>query len=218
MNSSERPSQVVIVASGKDIAGTIENFMKNLPITYLHTLEVGQSFQKKIGISLLRPTIDWVMLLDDDLLVTKSTIKIARESITELDVNHLAGVGMRVTDPGTKTKIRIIIKQLLKYRLGKISKLGIPTHYMGSKKVKTEWLNGASIWKLSALKKYDMPLLNSKHAALEDAIFSTSIGQNKNLIYVPEIIVSQQQNLSLNLYSLDRFKYMTLWNTYFCLH
>jgi hypothetical protein len=209
------PNQVVIVASGEDIDGMIKNFGSMLPITYRYTREVGQSFQKKLGISLFEPDIDWVMLLDDDLLVDESTIKIAKETIGCLDSDRVVGIGMNVSDPETRPKIRIVIKQLMKYRLGKISKFGIPTHYMGFEKVKTQWLNGASIWKLSVLTRYELPFLNSKHAALEDAIFSSSLSEEFDLLYIPEITLSQQIVPNLNVFSLDRFKYMTLWNTYF---
>jgi hypothetical protein len=209
------PKQIVVVASGEDIVELIKNFSSVLPITYRFTREIGQSFQKKIGISLFQSNIDWVMLLDDDLLVNESTIKLAKKEIDFFNSNSLAGIGMNVLEPEVKQKFRFRIIQLMNYKLGRISKFGNVTHYMGHKRIKTEWLNGASIWKLSVLLSYDMPLLNSKHAALEDVIFSARVGTQLDLVYSPEIVVTQQFVTNLNLYSLDRFKYMTLWNAYF---
>jgi|LakMenE01Jun11ns_1017448.scaffolds.fasta_scaffold9920414_2 glycosyltransferase involved in cell wall biosynthesis len=214
-NSRELPNQIVVVASGQDVEELIKKCSSGLPITYLYTKETGQSFQKNIGISLFDPNIDWVMLVDDDLILDKSTIKNAKATINSLHSNSVAGIGMRVSEPESRTKLRIRIKHLFKYRLGKISKFAIATHYMGSIKIKTEWLNGASIWKLSVLKQYELPFFHSKHAALEDVIFSSRVNENFELLYDPAIIVSQQIIPNFNSYSFDRFKYMTLWNAYF---
>ena len=67
--SVDRISQVTIVSSGENISEIINNHRPYLPLTYFHSEISGQIAQKMKGIELISSKTDWVLFLDDDLVI-----------------------------------------------------------------------------------------------------------------------------------------------------
>ena len=76
-------------------------------------------------------------------------------------------------------------------------KSGHNVAYLSSKfPIYTQWLNGASMWKFSALGKYDNELEGLKRSLGEDLIFSYEVSKNHKLIYCPNAKILFQDPLS----------------------
>ena len=70
------PDKIVIVYSGEDISSLIFQYQKNLNIQIIYSPISSQSVQKSLGIKSLSGDYNWVLFLDDDLVLESNTIKI----------------------------------------------------------------------------------------------------------------------------------------------
>lgn len=213
LNSKLLPDEIVVVSSGQNIEKVIKS--AKLKINYIHVETSGQSFQKKKGISSFSKRIDWVLMLDDDLLLRRETLVNLKESIMKEVPMQSVGIGSRIIyNHETKRSINSIITARLS-KPGKIYKSGRVSPYDGSNKITTEWLNGASAWKKEMLDKYDLPVLTSKYAAYEDVIFSSHISSKERIIYDPQIeLISQEANKTARNFDLDQLRFIIFWNAY----
>ena len=220
--STVRPEQIVIVASGVDIASQLEGFNLILPITYLHTEIPGQINQKKLGISLLNPGVEWCLFLDDDLELHSKAIEIAFREVGKYELEHVAGIGfsLPVTSRGVNSSRTVIllatILGLKTAPLGRVLKSGHATSYMQSENtIQTEWLNGASMWRTELLPHYGHGLPSTKYAACEDLIFSFPLNKFGKLLYVPDSRLSFQDDEITDFDSFEVIKAATFWRYYF---
>ena len=213
LNSELQPDEIVVVSSGRNIEKVIKSV--KLEINYVHVETSGQSFQKKKGISSFSKRIDWVLMLDDDLLLRSETLVNLKESIMKEVPIQTVGIGSRIIyNHETKKSIYSIITARLN-KPGKIHKSGRVSPYDGSNKITTEWLNGASAWKRETLDNYDLPILTSKYAAYEDVIFSSSISKRERIIYDPKIeLISQEETKTAKDIDSDQLRLIVFWNAY----
>ncbi len=221
-SSTVRPEQIVIVASGMDIFSQLGEFNSILPITYLHTEIPGQINQKKIGISLLYPGVEWCLFLDDDLELHSNAVEIAFKEIVRDKLQNVVGIGfsLPVTSRGVNSSKAVVflatVLGLSTKPLGKVLKSGHATSYLQSENtIQTEWLNGASMWRTELLSHYGQGLPSTKYAACEDLIFSFPLNKYGKLIYVPDSKLSFQDDDFTDFDSFEVIRAATFWRYYF---
>jgi len=200
--SKSLPQQIVIVASGIDISLEIFQFKEQLPITYIFSKQGGQVYQKKLGLANINPEIEWVVFLDDDVLVQRDTFESAFESIefSERTQNeHIIGVGFGITPTSRATSARGLVRVmgyiflLYKNKPGLVLSSGHATSYQESDRfVFTEWLNGVSMWRRENSMRYCSTKINPKYAACEDLIFSYPESKLGKLLFLPQSRVTYQ--------------------------
>jgi hypothetical protein len=212
-NSKLLPDEIVIVSSGQNIEKVIKNV--RIEVNYIHVDTSGQSFQKKMGISSFSKGIDWIFMLDDDLLLRRETLTNLKESIINEVPKKTVGIGSRIIYQNeTKKRLGNVLIQRLN-KPGKVNKSGRVSPYDVSRKITTEWLNGASAWKREMLDHYDLPYLTSKYAAYEDVIFSSRVATNNRIIYDPKVeLISQDRIKTAKSLNLDQLRMIVLWNAY----
>jgi glycosyltransferase involved in cell wall biosynthesis len=215
-NSLLKPLEVIIISSGEEISNIVSKHANSFKIKHFHTVLVGQSNQKKIAFEYLDEKSKWVFFLDDDLEITPTTINRVIERIVEVDGVNVDGIGTKLlTSPDKFLKpLRLVSSFSLPLGKGKIMNSGKANKYMFRKRIETEWLNGASVWRKSSLINYNIPILNSRYAAYEDVIFSTNVAKHSKLLYEPSIEVIEQTSHSQPTVNLAQFKYITLWTGY----
>jgi glycosyltransferase involved in cell wall biosynthesis len=189
---THKPVEIVVSSSGRDISTVIGLYKNSLNLVHIVSEVSSQIFQKKQAILNLSNKADWVVFLDDDVLVKDSTIDEAFRCY-ELhgDKEEIAGVGFAIENLDiTRSGYP---KKFYSKKLGRVLKSGHNVGYLSSvKPIYTEWLNGASMWRYSELYKYDNELESLKRALAEDLIFSYSVSKENKLIYCPSAVVRFQ--------------------------
>jgi glycosyltransferase involved in cell wall biosynthesis len=220
--STLKPEQVIVVSSGQDIGSVIDKYSKALPIIHSHTDEIGQIAQKRIGVGLIAQNITWCVFLDDDLLLGQSALEIAMSTAKSYNPTEVIGIGLGtpVTSRGINLPVYLEILarsfKLSSNLPGKVLNSGHASSYLQSESViETQWLNGASIWKVEQAKNYGRDLPSTPYAACEDLIFSYPLSKQGTLIYVPHAKVSFQDNELSNFDSLEVFSAATAWRLFF---
>jgi glycosyltransferase involved in cell wall biosynthesis len=221
-NSSIKPSQIVVVASGVDIKESLSIFKDSLPITYLHTELIGQIAQKKLGVSLVVNTTDWCLFLDDDLEISHNAVEVALE---EANLHHQGGVhGIGFSLPVTTRTLSVNIFVSFVAKLfgidlskpGSVEKNGHANSYLQARTVvQTQWLNGASMWRTSCIYGYGEGIPSTRYAACEDLIFSYPISKNGKLIYVPTAKLNFQDSELSDFDGIDVMRAAAYWRFYF---
>jgi glycosyltransferase involved in cell wall biosynthesis len=221
-SSNRKPHQVIIVASGDDIWPTIAYFSNSLPITYKHTTSRGQIAQKKIGISLMIPTAEWCLFLDDDLLLTPNTLDNAFEVVSSNTTSEVIGVGLslpsttRARNANWILRITADIFGIKSNPPGTVFRNGHASSYLEQEKVvQTQWLNGASLWKSEYLATYGKGLPSTGYAACEDLIFSYPLSKLGKLIYAPNAKLQFQENELSDFDSVGVMEAAAYWRFYF---
>jgi glycosyltransferase involved in cell wall biosynthesis len=219
---SRKPQQIIIVASGEDISTTIAEFSGLLPISYKHTQSIGQIAQKKIGISMLIPTTEWCLFLDDDLLLTHSAIDDAFNAVDSHTAGEVIGVGLSLPPTTRASDVNVFLRSAANFfgiranQPGKVFKNGHAASYLQEKRVfETQWLNGASLWRLEFLDTYGRGFPSTSYAACEDLIFSYPLGKLGKLIYAPSAKLQFQVSELSNFDSLSLMKASAYWRFYF---
>jgi glycosyltransferase involved in cell wall biosynthesis len=220
--STLKPEQVIVVSSGQDIGSVIKKYSKELPITHSHTNAIGQIAQKRIGVGLIAQNITWCVFLDDDLLLHESALEIAMSTAHSYTRTEVIGIGLStpVTSRGINLPAYLeILARLFKLSSnlpGKVLSSGHASSYLQSDSIiETQWLNGASIWKVERAKDYGRDLPSTPYAACEDLIFSYPLSKQGTLIYVPSAKVDFQDTEVSNLDSLEIFKAASIWRLFF---
>jgi len=205
------PKNVVIVSSGSSITSTIAGHA-NLNITHHHISEYGQIRQKMIGIKLIPQDVDWVLFLDDDLLLDSSSTKHLFDFIRRTNQSNLLGLGLSdssVTEFDRK-------KFLPRRKPGSVTQSGINVSYMSCKDpVQTSWLNGASMWSKQAVDMYHFDYLDSRYSICEDLIFSYSMSKLGALYYVPNAKFQFQSDVKKHVEDFEIFSARAYWKYYF---
>lgn len=220
--STRLPKQVVVVASGQEVAQILDKFSKSLEITYLHTAETGQIAQKRIGVELVSKEVDWCLFLDDDLILEESAIDLALCAARSYKKRDIIGIGLSLPPLSRSLNVPKVNKKLLElFNLssshpGKVLQSGYATSYLQETSViETQWLNGASMWKLEHAKNYGIGLPSTPYAACEDLIFSYPLSKQGTLIYVPESKLRFQESQLSDFDSLEVLRAASYWRYYF---
>jgi glycosyltransferase involved in cell wall biosynthesis len=224
-NSTVKPAEVVIVSSGDDITGVLEEFSSALNLKHEHSEMYGQANQKKIGIKLLAQELDWVVFLDDDLIVLPECLENAIQEVADFEASsdeRITGVGLALPATSRASEsnrvLRLIGRGFLisNMKPGLVAKNGHAASYLECREtLTTQWLNGASMWRRDSVDFYGKDLVSTKYAACEDLIFSYSRLQGNNLIYAPHASVSFQEVEVTNFESSLVFETAALWRLYF---
>ncbi len=221
-SSTIKPNQIIIVASGEDIKNHLKPFRDSFEITYQYTQIVGQIAQKKIGIDLINEEINWCLFLDDDLTVDHRALEFALEAVNSRFAAEVVGVGFSL--PATS---RAQSASPLTLRMGnlfgiqnsapgKVLRNGHATSYLQLEEItRTDWLNGASMWRKSVLNTYGLGIPSTKYAACEDLIFSYPLREKGELIYAPKAKLHFQDDEFSDFNSLFVFESASYWRYYF---
>lgn len=210
-NLSILPSEIVISSSGENIEHILEKFTTLLKITHVHSQISGQVHQKKIGLKNFKENLEWIAFFDDDIILMHDSIKnIFCDINSSPNADKIVGAGFSdsgfISPRNSKTyhffsKI-FFSSQLV---LGIVNRSGYNSSYMGAEEtLETNWLNGASIWKIEHALSYNVKLDTVPHAIGEDLIFSYRINKYGTLLFSPRSTFifqsSSAKNISLNFY------------------
>lgn len=214
--NTQGADQIIVVSSGHLIDDVAKPYI-NLPNwEFFHLNEIGQSAQKKFGISKIHSKSEWVIFLDDDVTISDTFIEDVESRLADFELDHVVGVGFKLAlnspmNLGIKSNfLRIILSATRSHGLA--CRLGIFLPYRFSRdKIQVQWLNGVSMWHKKTLDLYELPFYNSKYAALEDVIFSQNARRVGKLMYEPNLILRDQNPLFSQSPNLMQLKYYTLW-------
>lgn len=220
--SSRLPKQVVVIASGQNVAHILDEFSKSFEMTYLHTAAIGQIAQKRIGVELVSNEVEWCLFLDDDLILEESTIDLALNSARSYKKKDIIGIGLslpplsRSLNASKLTNKLLELLKLSSSQPGRVLQSGHATSYLQEASItETQWLNGASLWRLEHAKNYGIDLPSTPYAACEDVIFSYPLSKKGTLIYVPESKLRFQESQLSDFNSLEVLKAASYWRYYF---
>ena len=220
--STRLPKQVVVVASGQNVAHILDEFSKSLEITYLHTEVTGQIAQKRLGVELVSKEVEWCLFLDDDLILEESAIDLALSAARSYEKKDIIGIGLSLPPLSRALNASKVNKKLLglfklsSSRPGEVLSSGHATSYLQETSVtETQWLNGASMWKLEHAKNYGIDLPSTPYAACEDLIFSYPLSKQGVLIYVPESKLRFQESQLSDFDSFEVLRAASYWRYYF---
>lgn len=223
---SHLPEQVVIVSSGQEISKVVKRFSGKVNITHEHLMSYGQIRQKTFGIRKIFDNVEWVLFLDDDLILRPDTLTKLENFLFSLKENpheQVIGIGLKIPSSShlrNSRRRRLIAKLFLldSKKPGSVLKSGHPVDYLTSGGVlKTQWLNGISVWRADVLGSYNFDFLDSKYSAFEDVIFSFRQNSNGSLIFNPEIEIDLQTDQSTDLSRKDIFLAASFWRLKFIL-
>jgi len=114
------PQQIVVVASGTDIVPEISTYKDKLNIDYIFSEVVGQVSQKKLGLKVINPEIDWVVFLDDDVIVCPDTFSSAFKAMNSSEIDQdieISGVGFGISSTSRANKMGKLSKFLARFFL-----------------------------------------------------------------------------------------------------
>ena len=191
-----KPTEVVVCSSGRDITNLIQQYESVLNLVHVVSDVASQVYQKKLAILNLTKEVEWVAFFDDDVILKADSIDEAFNTLENDKCKDLiAGIGFSIENIDLMQTG--ILGKIHRNRLGQVLKSGHNVAYLSSKfPIYTQWLNGASMWKFSALGKYDNELEGLKRSLGEDLIFSYEVSKNHKLIYCPNAKILFQDPLS----------------------
>jgi glycosyltransferase involved in cell wall biosynthesis len=199
VDSSEHISEIIIVSSGVPVDYVIKNYLKVLNINYIKSSISNQSYQKKLGVDSLTPNDNWVLFLDDDVIVPPSTVSLlVSKYLSNQTYENVCGFGLSLSNNSSKSmpfilRIFLSLVGLYSSKPGKILRSGHAQEYKNStREVKTQWLNGLSIWEKKVAKSYKPINTEESYSAYEDVNFSYQVSKEHILLFVPKLIVFDQ--------------------------
>jgi glycosyltransferase involved in cell wall biosynthesis len=199
VDSSEQISQIIIVSSGVPVDYIIKNYLKVLNINYIKSSISNQSYQKKLGVDSLTPNDNWVLFLDDDVIVPSRTINLlVSKYLSNQTYENVCGIGLSLSKNPSRSlpfllRIFLSFVGLYSSKPGKILRSGHAQEYRSStREVKTQWLNGLSIWKKVVAKSYQPINTEESYSAYEDVHFSYRVSKEHALLFAPKLIVFDQ--------------------------
>ncbi len=206
------PKMLVIVSSGMDISHIIEKHQK-LSVLHKRISQRGQIRQKMFGIPEIPKDVDWVLFLDDDLVLEpSSTVNLLKFLSSHQDAASVIGLGLADSS-------RVDTKSLSffsKIKAGTVSKSGKNFDYMSSRvPIQTSWLNGASMWRRNQVDKYFFEYLDSNYSICEDLIFSYSRSKSGSMYFVPDARFNFQSNVIPTVNDFEIFRARAYWKYYF---
>jgi len=211
--SAKRINQVTIVSSGIDVSGVINSHQTFIPINHFHSKISGQIAQKIKGIELIPSNTEWVMFLDDDVIVSEYSIdRLIDNYLTNPDYKDVAGFGLNLNNielrrPKALANLFLKIVGLYSGTPGAVLKSGHAEKYLGSTgAIYTQWLNGLSVWRYDQLKNYNPKFSRIDYAAYEDVFFSYRISKQHKLLFTNDVQAYSQTFEKFSSLSAQQFK------------
>ena len=222
--STTKPKFVVLISSGHPIHNIVSKYMDKLKIDYFHSEITGQVNQKKIGIARLQKEIPWVVFLDDDLLLSPNCLEKAFETLSHHNSSgeNIVGIGLGLT-PTARLKRSSRVQNLVGSALrlssgspGRVISSGQGVSYLeNTEPIFTQWLNGASIWRIESALDYTSLVPSTRYAACEDLVFSYQQSKKGKLLFAPEARVTFQVKEPNNYNSGQVIISATAWRYFF---
>jgi glycosyltransferase involved in cell wall biosynthesis len=214
--------QIIVSFSGQQLLNVIEKFSDLLPIKFIES-SPGQINQKINAISSLDKNIDWVVFSDDDVVYPWDFFKILKSVVREQNIKDVIGIGFKINSYSKKVKfISRIFNSLFRIQSGSPGSVrpnGECIHYSnGNISLETQWLNGASAWRISEALAYSSAVPSTKYAAYEDAIFSHSRSACGKLMFIPTLQINYSDAESLNRITCSSFKPVFYWKLMFVIN
>lgn len=210
--STFMPGQVVIVYNGVDILGEVDNFKEILNIHIIHSDIASQSVQKSIGIQYIDQKFEWVLFMDDDLLLQSNTLEYLMINYAfNKSFDKFAGFGLNIVNghyikQSPITKFVLFNSSLYSLRPGSITKSGHPQSYMNAETdTEVDWLNGISLWSSKVLNFYTPPRNPLSYAAYEDVCFSFQVRKYAKLLFVNKAYVFHQQIVEKKVFTIQQY-------------
>lgn len=194
------PKKILIVSSGSNISHLKSKDFQNIDLEIIHSDISGQSIQKSIGINLLSNNYEWILFLDDDVILESSTLEILyNEYITNPIFKSYLGFGLGITNRGARNQNRAFKYVLRQFNLfsdtpGSITKSGHAQSYLDhGAQIEVDWLNGISAWNSKVLFNYSSQQTPIPYSAYEDVAFSYKVSKNHKLLFIPRAKVRNQK-------------------------
>ena len=212
--SSNLPNKVVIVYSGKDITPVTSSFLKKINLELIYSAVASQMYQKSIGIKALGNTHNWVLFLDDDVVLEVNTIeRMYSEYLVNSMFADFAGFGLSIINRSTR-QINSFTLRILKFlnlyssTPGTVSKSGHAQSYLDHPvEIEVKWLNGISVWKSKVLFQYPIIQTDNTYSAYEDVNFSYKVSKNNKLLFAPKAKVVNQNTEGQTPLTINQFVY-----------
>ena len=212
-SSEKRISHVTIVSSGIDVSGVVNSHQACLPINHFNSEISGQIVQKIKGIELIPSNTEWVMFLDDDVIMPEYSIdRLIDNYLTNSDYKDVAGFGLNLNNielrqPRALANLFLKIVGLYSGTPGAVLKSGHAEKYLGSTEtIYTQWLNGLSVWRYDQLKNYNPKFARIDYAAYEDVFFSYRISKQHKLLFTNDVDAYSQTFENFSSLSARQFK------------
>ena len=212
--STNLPNKVVIVYSGKDITSVTSSFQKKINLELIYSAVASQMYQKSIGIKALGNTHNWVLFLDDDVVLEVNTIeRMCSEYLANSMFADFAGFGLSISNRSTR-KIHSFTLRILKFlnlyssTPGTVTKSGHAQSYLDHPvEIEVQWLNGISVWKSEVLFQYPIIQTDNTYSAYEDVNFSYKVSKNNKLLFAPKAKVVNQNTEGQTPLTINQFIY-----------
>ena len=211
--SSLLPGKVVIVYSGTDISQTVNKYLSHINIEVIYSLIASQVAQKLIGIKSLDLKTDWVLFLDDDVILPMDSLSIlVKDYLKNPNFKDVYGFGLKIVNLEFR---KLTFKQQFFLRLfdlysdksGSVLASGHVQSYQELlNDTETQWLNGISAWKFKTLKDYNTGFSKIDYAAYEDVIFSYRVSKSNRLFFASSVSVINQNIESSSPLKFTQFK------------
>ena len=197
--STVMPERVIIVYSGIDISHNVQPYKSNFNLQIVPSSVSSQVFQKKLGLAFLPAECEWVLFLDDDVILESETIEVLfRKYVDDDKYIEYVGFGLAIRDRKYR-KINILIKLFLylvkiySFTPGYVTKGGHPQIYLNLKvSSQVQWLNGISLWHRSQVIQYEQVENTAEYSAYEDVMFSYKISRNRKILFASDVYVQDQ--------------------------
>lgn len=198
-NSTRLPGNVIVVYNGINIESVIEKFNTLFQLMVIKSETASQVYQKKLGLRALPPGCEWVLFLDDDVVIEPDSIELLYERyILNASYSHYGGFGLAIKNRvyrNTNWLVKNILyaMKLHSFSPGDVTISGHPQSYLSQGNVcEVKWLNGLSVWSRKVIDQYfDIPII-SDYAAYEDVIFSYKVGRKYKLLFASDVFVLDQ--------------------------
>ena len=211
--SIKRISQVTIVSSGIDVSRVVDPHRIFLPINCFDSEISGQIAQKIKGIELIPLNTEWVMFLDDDVVMPEYSIdNLIDNYLTNPAYKDVVGFGLNLKNielkrPSALINLFLKVVRLYSATPGAILKSGHAEKYLGSTvAIYTQWLNGLSVWRYDQLENYKPNFTRIDYAAYEDVLFSYRISKQHKLLFINDVQVYSQTFEKFTSLSASQFK------------
>jgi len=212
--SSNLPGKILVVYSGADITSVTSFFEDKVNLELIYSTVASQMYQKSLGIKALGNTYNWVLFLDDDIVLEVSTIeRMYSEYLDNSKFADFAGFGLSILNRSTREynsfTLRILgLLKLYSNTPGAVTKSGHAQSYLDHpEEIEVKWLNGISVWKSKALCHYPVISVENTYSAYEDVNFSYNVSKNYKLLFAPKAKVINQSTESQTPLTINQFVY-----------
>jgi GT2 family glycosyltransferase len=152
-----------------------------------------------VGLNLLSNECEWVLFLDDDIVIEQNSIETLFEKYVNNDeYSEYAGFGLAIRNRKYRelnifVKAFLFVTKLFSFIPGTLTKGGHPQPYLDHQESRrVEWLNGISLWHRNEVSKYNQISNTAEYSAYEDVMFSYRVGQTKKLFFASDSFVRDQ--------------------------